>query len=71
MAERAQRRDTTPELLTIVKLRELLLPEIPTRSAAEESHLANLFAEFADEDRELADEGLDEYAKVLAAEDVR
>ena len=44
-----------------------------TRKASpqlDEKHLAALYAEFADEDRNLAEEGMAEYAKGLAKEDV-
>ncbi len=37
----------------------------------EETSLAALYAEFAEEDRELAEEGLAEYAHALATEDAR
>ena len=37
----------------------------------DESSLAALYAEFADEDRDLAENGLEDYRQSLAAEDVR
>jgi hypothetical protein len=37
----------------------------------EETALAALYAEFADEDRAISEEGLAEYAQALAAEDAR
>jgi len=36
----------------------------------DEDHLAALYAEFADEDRELAEEGMADYAKGLVKEDI-
>jgi hypothetical protein len=41
---------------------------VPAR-VSESSSLAALYAEFADEDRALADEGIEEYVLSLAAED--
>jgi hypothetical protein len=38
-------------------------------SVVDESHLAALYAEFADEDRNLAEEGMADYAEGLAKED--
>ncbi len=35
-----------------------------------EEHLAALYAEFADEDRELAEEGMSDYAEGLTREDI-
>ncbi|MGK7929601.1 MAG: hypothetical protein AB4290_30905, partial [Spirulina sp.] len=32
------------------------------------AHVANLYQEFAEEDRKLAEEGIDEYAQLLKAE---
>jgi hypothetical protein len=37
--------------------------------AIDESQLAALYAEFADEDRDLAEEGMDDYAEGLTRED--
>jgi len=36
--------------------------------ALDETQLASLYAEFADEDRELAEEGMSDYAEGLASE---
>lgn len=43
---------------------------MPVRSA-DETSLAALYAEFANEDRELAEEGMADYEQTLAAEDAR
>ncbi len=40
-------------------------------AAPDEASLAVLYAEFAEEDRRLAEEGMDEYALALAAEDAK
>ena len=37
--------------------------------AIDETAMASLYAEFAEEDRELAEEGLNDYVQALAAED--
>ena len=37
----------------------------------DDARVAALYAEFADEDRRIADEGLEDYAKDLAGEDAR
>lgn len=37
----------------------------------DESQLAALYSEFADEDQKLAEEGLDEYAELLRQEDLK
>jgi hypothetical protein len=37
----------------------------------DESQLATLYSEFAEEDRRLAEEGLDEYAELLRQEDLK
>jgi hypothetical protein len=42
------------------------LKSIPT---LDEAQLADLYAEFADEDRELAEEGMSDYARSLMKED--
>jgi hypothetical protein len=52
------------------KLQEVILPPInPTRDLLDEVMLAQLYAEFAQEDRELANTGLADYAHSLAVED--
>lgn len=52
------------------KWREVVLPPInPARDLLDEVMLAQLYAEFAQEDRELANEGLANYAHSLAVED--
>ena len=52
------------EYLAFLKYRSRSKPEI-----ADESQLAVLYAEFAEEDRELAEEGMADYAEGLRAED--
>jgi DNA-binding GntR family transcriptional regulator len=42
-----------------------------TTPLLDEAQLAALYAEFADEDRELAEEGMSDYAKGLLREDSR
>jgi hypothetical protein len=37
----------------------------------DEAQLATLYAEFAEEDREMAEEGIADYATALAEEDLR
>lgn len=44
----------------------MFLPPVP-----DDRRLAALYAEFAEEDRALAEEGMEEYAQSLAAEDAR
>ncbi|MGH9944720.1 MAG: hypothetical protein ACRD9R_20425 [Pyrinomonadaceae bacterium] len=39
--------------------------------ALDEDHLASLYAEFAEEDRELAEQGIEDYVIKLADEDAR
>jgi hypothetical protein len=52
------------------KLEEMVLPPInPVRDLCDEVMLAQLYAEFAHEDRELANTGLADYAHSLAVED--
>jgi len=41
------------------------------RSKIDESQLATLYSEFAEEDQKLAEEGLDEYAELLKQEDLK
>lgn len=41
------------------------------RANIDESKLAGLYAEFADEDRELAEAGMEDYARSLAEEDMK
>ena len=40
-------------------------------TALDEAQLESLYAEFADEDRELAEDGIGDYAERLAEEDAR
>ncbi len=40
-------------------------------SDQDESQLATLYTEFAEEDQKLAEEGLDEYAELLRQEDLK
>jgi hypothetical protein len=59
-----------PGLIFKYKLQEVVLPPInPARDLLDEVMLAQLYAEFAQEDRELANEGLTNYAHSLAVED--
>jgi hypothetical protein len=52
------------------ELHEVVLPSInPARDLLDEVMLAQLYAEFAQEDRELANTGLADYAHSLAVED--
>jgi len=52
------------------KWREVVLPPIePERDLYDEVMMAQLYAEFAQEDRELANAGLADYAHLLAVED--
>ncbi len=41
------------------------------RNELDDAHLAALYAEFADEDRHLAEEGIEDYEKGLIGEDAR
>ena len=64
----------TPVLPSLIlyqyKWQEVVLPPInPARDLLDEVMLAQLYAEFAQEDRELANAGLAEYAHSLAVED--
>ena len=43
--------------------------KIKPTSTMDEAQLAALYAEFAEEDRELAEEGISDYASTLAKED--
>lgn len=43
----------------------------PKPPVLDDAQLAALYAEFADEDRELAEEGMEDYAHALAAEDAK
>ncbi len=38
---------------------------------ADENQIAALYSEFAEEDRQLAEEGIDEYAELLRQEDLK
>lgn len=55
------------EYLAFLKFRAQSKSQLET----DEAQLTALYAEFADEDRELAEEDLAEYAEGLAREDVR
>ena len=37
----------------------------------DQNHIAAIYSEFAEEDRQLAEEGLDEYTELLRQEDVK
>ncbi|HEX5708743.1 MAG TPA: hypothetical protein VFX96_15700 [Pyrinomonadaceae bacterium] len=52
------------EYLALLKLRARGAPPV-----SDEAQLAALYAEFADEDRRLAEAGMNDYAKGLAEED--
>jgi hypothetical protein len=41
------------------------------RDGTDDAQLATLYAEFADEDRRLAEEGIEDYQRGLVGEDVR
>lgn len=52
------------------KLQEVVLPPInPVRDLCDEVMLVQIYAEFAQEDRELSNAGLADYAHSLAVED--
>jgi hypothetical protein len=53
------------EYVAFLRFRARLKP-IP---ALDEAQLADLYAQFADEDRELAEEGMSDYARGLTKED--
>lgn len=58
----------------IERLRELILKRqsrICASPTVDESKLAELYGEFAEEDRELAEEGMADYAAALTKEDER
>ncbi|HEU4386935.1 MAG TPA: hypothetical protein VFV34_03995 [Blastocatellia bacterium] len=55
------------DYLSFVKYRARILPA----SEVDEKQLAALYAEFADEDRELAEEGIGEYHEALVREDAQ
>ena len=55
------------EFLSFLKFRS----RIGSIPAIDEGRLKSLYAEFADEDRDLAEEGLADYAGDLAREDAR
>jgi outer membrane protein assembly factor BamD (BamD/ComL family) len=52
------------EYLAFLKFRSRIKSRV-----VDESQLAALYAEFADEDRDLAEEGMDDYAEGLTRED--
>ena len=53
------------QYLTFLKYQSRL----KTKPTIDESQLAALYAEFAEEDRQLAEEGITDYAEALAKED--
>lgn len=53
------------EYLTFLKFRS----RFRRKPSTNEQKLAELYADFADEDRQLAEEGIEEYRKKLLAED--
>lgn len=55
------------EYVTFLKFRA----RVKATPAPDETQLAALYAEFADEDRKLAEEGMSDYAKGLIKEDTR
>jgi hypothetical protein len=55
------------DYMAFLRFRARLQP-VPT---LDEAQLSALYAEFADEDRRLAEEGMSEYAESLAEEDAR
>jgi hypothetical protein len=55
------------EYLAFLKFRS----RVKSMPALDETKLAALYAEFADEDRELAEQGMSDYAESLAEEDAR
>lgn len=56
---------------THVSVKEQVTREINNLSDDEIKQVAELYAEFADEDRELAEQGMNDYAIDLAKEDAR
>ena len=52
------------DYLAFLRFRSRLRPSLP-----DEATLAALYAEFAEDDRELAEAGMDEYAALLTVED--
>ena len=52
------------DYLAFLRFRSRLRPSLP-----DDTTLAALYAEFADEDRELAEAGMEEYAALLVVED--
>lgn len=55
------------EYVAFLKFRD----RVKSISEFDELQLAALYAEFADEDRELAEEGMSDYAEGLMKEDIR
>jgi len=55
------------EYLSFLKFRS----RVKARPSLDETQIAALYAEFAEEDRELAEEGMSDYAEGLAKEDPR
>ena len=55
------------EYVAFLKFRAQIKPI----SASEEAEIAALYAEFAEEDRQLAEEGMSDYSEVLGKEDVQ
>lgn len=54
------------EFIAFLKIRARLV----TNLAVDESNLATLYSEFAEEDRQLAELGMSEYAELLKHEDL-
>ncbi|MEG3985641.1 hypothetical protein QUA54_13940 [Microcoleus sp. MOSTC5] len=55
------------EFISFLKFRARLV----TNLAVDESNLATLYSEFAEEDRQLAELGISEYAELLKHEDLQ
>jgi hypothetical protein len=55
------------EYLAFLKFRS----RVKSIPALDQTELASLYAEFGDEDRELAEQGMSDYAKSLTEEDAR
>ncbi|GFP24716.1 hypothetical protein HKBW3S43_01041 [Candidatus Hakubella thermalkaliphila] len=52
-------------------MRRIFIAQEKVKPAPDEPQLAALYAEFGDEDRKLAEEGMSDYAKGLIKEDTR
>ncbi|MEG4355514.1 MULTISPECIES: hypothetical protein [unclassified Microcoleus] len=55
------------EFISFLKFRARLVSNV----AIDESNLAALYSEFAEEDRQLAEVGMSEYAEILKREDLQ